>query len=144
MPANRRRPDALPSVELGKLGQVRPRELAIRFGLGAVVSIAAGILAKTVDAQFAGAFLAFPAILPASLTLIQDKEGTRDADRNAVGAVLGGLALVGFAVFAEATFKLLPAVAVLLSALGAWAVASLALYALLALAKPEACDKNQD
>ena len=134
----------LPSVELTELSQIRARDLLVRFALGAIVSIAAAVLAKAVSARFAGAFLAFPAILPASLTLIQDKEGTRDADRNAIGAVLGGFALVPFAIVGEALFTRVAPAAVLFLALSTWLSASAALYALLAVVQPDACDKHQD
>jgi hypothetical protein len=64
----------LPGVQPAKLRQIRPKDYLIRFALGAAVSIVAGILSKTISARFGGAFLAFPSILPASLTLIQEKE----------------------------------------------------------------------
>ena len=143
-PARKHRPDVMPSVAFTGLTQVRARDLLVRFALGAIVSVTAAVLAKAVNARFAGAFLAFPAILPASLTLIQDKEGTRDADRNAIGAVLGGFALVPFAIVGEALFTRLAPAAVLVVALATWRVASLALYALLAVVQPDACDKHQD
>jgi hypothetical protein len=112
--------------------------------LGALISVSAGILGKTVGARFAGMFLAFPSILPASLTLIQEKEGTRRADRNAIGAVLGGVALVIFAGIGESAFGHLQAFVVLLLALAGWVVASLVLYGVLAFLRPETCDKSKD
>ena len=145
MPTERSlRPDVTPSLELGKLAKVKPREHLIRFAMGATVSVVAGLMAKLVSARFAGAFLAFPAILPASLTLIQDTEGTRDADRNAIGAVLGGLSLAVFATVAEVGFGRLPAAAVLVLSLVAWIAASGLLYAVLTLLRPEAADKHLD
>jgi hypothetical protein len=137
-------PDRAPSVELGKLAAVQPRDYLIRFALGAGVSVVAGLLAKFVGVRFGGAFLAFPAILPATLTLIQEKDGTRDADRNAIGAVLGGLGLVAFATVAESGFGRLPSPVVLLLALAAWMTTSGLLYLMLALLRPEAADKHLD
>lgn len=134
----------VPAVDLGKLREVDVKSLAVRFLLGAAISVAAGIIAKTVGPRLGGAFLAFPSILPASLTLIQQRDGTRDADRDAVGAVLGGLGLAVFATIGETTFGRLPAVAVLLLALGVWLASSFALYALLAVMRPDDCDKAQD
>jgi hypothetical protein len=106
----------LPGVQPGKLRQIRPRDYLIRFALGAGVSIVAGILSKTVSARFGGAFLAFPSILPASLTLIQKK----------------------------AAFGHIEPFAVLVLALAGWAVTSLALYGLLAFLRPESCDRTKD
>ncbi|HET9082599.1 MAG TPA: DUF3147 family protein [Trebonia sp.] len=146
MPAdtNRKPSPALPGVRLAELRQIRPKEYLLRFVLGATISIVAALLSSTFSARFGGAFLAFPSILPASLTLIQKEEGTRRADRNAVGAVLGSAGLFVFAMIGEAAFsRIEPFVAVLL-ALAGWAVTSLALYALLAYLRPESCDRDQD
>lgn len=134
----------LPAVEPAKLRGIRPKEYLIRFALGAAVSIVAGILSKTVSARFGGAFLAFPSILPASLTLIQEKEGTRRADRNAIGAVLGSVGLVVFAMIGGAAFGHIQPIAALVLALGGWAISSCALYGLLAFLRPESCDRNKD
>ena len=138
------RPPGWPGVETAKFRQIKGAELAVRFAFGAAVSVGAGVLGKAIGARFGGTFLAFPAILPASLTLIQNKEGTRTADRNAVGAVLGGLALSVFAGIGEAAFGHLSPALVLLLAAGGWAATAFALYALLALFIPDACDENKD
>lgn len=134
----------MPAVQPGKLRQVRPREYLIRFALGAAISVIAGIIGLTVSPRFGGAFLAFPSILPASLTLIQEQEGTRQADRNAIGAVLGGAALVVFAMIGEAAFGHLEPYLALVLALAGWLVSAFALYALLAFVRPESCDRTKD
>lgn len=134
----------LPTLNLGEVRQLRPKEYLLRFALGAAISIVAGIIGKAVSARFGGAFLAFPSILPASLTLLEQKEGTRRADRNAIGAVLGSLGLVVFAMICEAAFGQLNPVIVLLLALAGWIVTSLALYALLVFLRPDSCDKTKD
>ena len=131
-------------MEPGKLRGLQLREYVIRFALGAAISILAGFLSKAVNARFGGAFLAFPSILPASLTLIQEKEGTRRADRNAIGAALGGIGLVVFGMIGEAAFgHLEPFVALALAILG-WLVTSFALYAMLAFLRPDSCDRTKD
>jgi hypothetical protein len=84
------------------------------------------------SAPASGAFLAFPPILPASLTLLEQKEGTRRAGRNAIGAVLGSLGLVVFAMIGEAAFGQFNPVIVLLLATARWIITSLALYGMLA------------
>jgi Protein of unknown function (DUF3147) len=137
-------PPVFPQLSLGKLREVRPRDYVIRFALGAVISVGAAILGQVIGHRFAGAFLAFPAILPASLTLIQAEDGTRQADRAAIGAVLGGAGLVIFAAVGEATFgRLEPFLALGLAALS-WIVAAFALYGLLAFLRPDLCDRTRD
>lgn len=133
-----------PQFDLARLKNVRPRDLALRFAFGAAISLGAALIAAATGARFGGVFLAFPAILPASLTLLQDEEGTRDADRNAIGAVLGGVALVVFAIVGEAGFGRIPAGAALLAALGAWLLTAVGLYGALATLRPDACDMDQD
>jgi Protein of unknown function (DUF3147) len=136
--------DVTPSLHPEALGQISSRELIVRFCLGAAVSVIAGIIAQAVGARFGGLFLAFPAILPASLTIVQEKEGTRRADRDAIGAVLGACALVVFAVVAESTFTRLNPVVVLTTSLAGWIVACAILYGLLAVVRPDDCDKRMD
>lgn len=142
MPAEH--PDVRPGLDLGQLRQVRARDYLIRFAFGATISVVAALISSALGARFGGLFLAFPAILPASLTLIQEDDGSRDADRDAVGAVLGGLALVVFAVVGEGLFGRLPAAVVLAGALTAWAVVAVGLYRLLAFLRPDDCDRAQD
>jgi uncharacterized membrane protein (GlpM family) len=135
---------AIPVLEPGKVREADFKEMLVRFVLGALVSIVAGIISKTVGARFGGLFLAFPAILPASLTFVQEKEGNREADRDAVGAVLGGIALIGFAVVGETLFTRHNPALVLVLALIAWLVAIAVLYSTLALLRPDDCDPAQD
>lgn len=142
--ASRRQQDVRPNVDLLSIRKTRPRDYAIRFAFGAVISVVAALISKAAGARLGGAFLAFPAILPASLTLIQEKDGSRDADRDAVGSVLGGLALVAFAVVAEIAFGRIPAPTVLACCVAGWLAAAFVLYWLLAAVHPDACDKNQD
>src|SRR5437868_9976089 len=93
------------------LAQTKWYEYAVRFLFGGLVAAAAGIIAKKFGPAFGGLFLAFPAIFPASATLIekhekQEKErpglkGTkRAADAvsvDAAGAAIGTLGLACFA-----------------------------------------------
>lgn len=138
------KPQAAPSIDVRKLKQVRVREMAVRFALGAVVSVVAALVAKTVGARFGGAFLAFPAILPASLTFVQDKEGTRMADRAALGAILGGLGLVAFVAVAESMLTRHESAGVLALALAAWLAVSALLYAALVAVRPGPGGRRRD
>lgn len=131
-------PDGVaPSVDLRKLGDATAKQMAVRFALGAGVSIVAGIISKAVGARFGGLFLAFPAILPASLTFVEDKENRGMADRDAMGAILGGLALVVFAAVGESMFHRRNSAVVLMLALMAWLVCSFVLYTVMALIRPD-------
>jgi hypothetical protein len=134
----------LPAIEPGRLGRLRPGEYLIRFALGAAIAIASGLVSLNLSARFGGSFLAFPSILPASLTLIQKKEGIDRADRSAIGAVLGAVGLVVFAMIGEAAFGHLGPFIVLVLALAGWVVTAVALYGMLAFVRPESCDRNKD
>jgi Protein of unknown function (DUF3147) len=112
------------------LRSVQPRDLAVRFAFGFGVSVAAGIVTLAFGSRTGGLFLAFPAILPASLTLIENKEGRRQAEGNAVGAIIGAVALVAFALTAWALFTHIPGAAVEGIALAAWLIVSILLYLL--------------
>ena len=133
-----------PRVRLADLRGIRPRDYLLRFTLGAAISVIAGLLGNAVNARFGGAFLAFPSILPASLTLIQKEEGTRRADRNATGAILGSAGLLVFAIVGEAALGHTQPFAALLLALACWILTAVALYGLLAYLRPETCDRTKD
>jgi hypothetical protein len=137
-------PPVFPDLTLGKLRRVRLRDYAVRFAMGAAISVVAAIVGKAIGVRFGGTLLAFPAILPASLTLIQEEEGTSRADRDAIGAILGAVGLVSFAMVAEATFgRLDPALALALAILS-WLFTAFALYSLLAFLRPDTCDRTKD
>jgi len=76
---------------------MRLKGLGLRFVFGFVISVGAALIGMRFGQRFGGLFLAFPAILPASLTLIEEREGDNPASISATGAVLGGGALVAFA-----------------------------------------------
>src|SRR5438876_639488 len=78
-------------IDLGKLREVVPRDLALRFAFGAGISIIAGLAGLLVSSRFGGMFLAFPAILPATLTLLEEKDGTEHAVHDVRGAALGAI-----------------------------------------------------
>ena len=58
-------------VDLSGLQQTQWHEYAIRFFFGGLITAIAGIIAKECGAVVGGLFLAFPAIFPASATLIE-------------------------------------------------------------------------
>jgi hypothetical protein len=122
------RVDERPDLEPGKVKEARPRDLAYRFLAGAATSIAAGLITLAFGARTGGIFLAFPAILAASLTLIEEQEDSAEAREDARGAVIGGCALTLFAVVAAiALGSVNPAVALLLASC-AWLGAAMLGY----------------
>jgi hypothetical protein len=116
-------------------------EYAVRFLLGGSVTLVTGLLAKYYGPVFGGLFLAFPAIFPASATLVDKHErekkqragikqttrGRQVAGVEAAGAALGSL---GLATFAYIIWKLLPVwnVAGVFMASAAWFCVSGALW----------------
>jgi hypothetical protein len=117
-----------PTLEPRKIRELRARELGYRFVAGAVTSIAAGAVTLGFGPRVGGILLAFPAILAASLTLIEEQEDSAEAREDARGAVIGGFALVLFAVVAALTLgKLSGAIALLLAA-AAWFAGALIGY----------------
>jgi hypothetical protein len=70
------KPEPFVFVDLGKLRQTKASELALRFAFGATASLVAGLVSIAFGPRVGGTFLAFPAILPASLTMIEKKEGS--------------------------------------------------------------------
>ena len=110
-----------------KLFQAKPSEIAIRFAFGAGIALIAAVVGMVFGARAGGLFLAFPAVLPATLTLIEKKEGTTKAWADAGGGVLGAVGLAAFAGTAVLLLRWNP-VAALLSALLAWVIVAGGLY----------------
>jgi hypothetical protein len=117
------------------------REYGLRFALGGITTVIAGLIAAEFGSVVGGLFLAFPAIFPASATLVEkhvrermakgghdgSRRGKDAAARDAVGAALGGFGLAAFAVVVWLTIErygamcLLPATAAWLAvAVAAW------------------------
>ena len=127
-----RQPPAEPvRLEPGRARQVSARHLAIRFAFGALTSIAAALISLAFGPRAGGLFLAFPAILAASLTLIANEEDAAAAREDARGAVAGSVALAVFATVGAALYTHLAAGIVLVAASAAWTVVALGLYVVL-------------
>jgi hypothetical protein len=106
-------------INLASLKITKPHEYAIRFFFGGLVTAAAGLIAMRYGPIIGGLFLAFPAIFPASATLIESHEkqakqkagydgtsrGRIAAGIDATGTFLGALALL---VFAFILYRFLP------------------------------------
>lgn len=87
-------------------------EYALRFVVGGLITALAGVIAKKFGASVGGLFLAFPAIFPASATLIEKHEkekkeehglkgtecGRDAASDDSAGSAMGSIGLAAFAV----------------------------------------------
>jgi Protein of unknown function (DUF3147) len=126
------------AARLAPLKEIKPHEYAMRFLFGGCCTMIAGLIASHYGPRVGGLFLAFPAIFPASASLIEkhqiaDKReagfdgqarGRVMAGLDAVGAAIGCIGLVGFA---TVVWKALPApgsYAVIGSATIVWLVIS--------------------
>jgi len=132
-------------IDLTALRQIRWCEYAVRFLFGGMVTVVTGILAKRYGPVLGGLFLAFPAIFPASVTLVSNHESERTKARpylkdvargrkaaalEARGAAMGS---VGLAAFACAVWMLLTrwsAPASLGGALAVWIGVSVSVWRL--------------
>lgn len=115
-------------VEWSRALKQKPNELAMRFALGAVIAVAAGVAGQVFGPRFGGLFLAFPAVLPAAITLVQRREGTDKAEVDALGAILGAVAMIPLALSVVVLIRPLGTVPALLIAGTAWVVFAVGLY----------------
>src|SRR6267154_5911678 len=102
-------------VDLSTLAQTQWHDYAVRFLFGGLITTLAGIIAKEFGPGIGGLFLAFPAIFPASATLIEKHEqqkkerlglhgsvrGRKAAGVDAAGAAIGSIGLSAFALMVK-------------------------------------------
>ncbi|HLV80917.1 MAG TPA: DUF3147 family protein [Chthonomonadaceae bacterium] len=120
-------------------------EYAIRFVFGGIVTALTGWVAKQYGPVVGGLFLAFPAIFPASVTLVQKHEAKKDqevggqkeqskskgkaeAGVEAAGAALGSIGLLAFGLVVWKLIAHISAWACLLLALLSWAAVAAAAW----------------
>lgn len=110
------------------------REIGVRFLFGGVITAVTGLIAKHWGPGIGGLFMAFPAIFPASATLVakhEDEEmeeaGLKGDRRAACAAALDArgtaMGAIGLVAFALVTWQLLPTqhtAGVLFGGLVAW------------------------
>ncbi len=98
-------------MEFSSLRRTQTHQYVIRFLFGGICTVVAGVIAKRYGPGIGGLFLAFPAIFPAGVSLIEDHEKRRKAAHgfngtkrgrlaasiDALGAALGSVGLVAFA-----------------------------------------------
>jgi hypothetical protein len=129
-------------IDPSALGKTRWYEFGVRFLFGGLITAVAGIIAKKFGPGVGGLFLAFPAIFPASATLIEKHEkqkkeraglhgaarGRKAASVDAAGAAIGSLGLLVFALLVK---RLLPGHSAWLVLMGStiiWLAVSLLLW----------------
>lgn len=131
-------------LKLSKVRKSSWSDYGIRFLFGGAITVLTGFFAKQYGPVFGGLFLAFPAIFPASSTLIEKHqreeelaEGSPNTHRgrllsalDARGAAWGSIGLMCFGAFAWKFLSRWNAAGSLLAALGVWLLASVAFWRL--------------
>lgn len=117
-----------PELAPHKLRKVAAWEYVLRFAFGGLVTVGAGLIAKRWGTAFGGMFLAFPAILPASLTLVKQHDGRRRAVDDARGGRVATMALAGFALVVMAAAPAWPPAVVLAIATASWVIVAVAAW----------------
>jgi hypothetical protein len=135
------------SVNFAALREAKWYQFALRFFFGGTICVLAGVIAENYGPRVGGLFLAFPAIFPASATLMENEEkekkqraglhgairGRKVAGVDAVGAAIGSLGMIAFAAIVR---QLLPGRSpslILLDATLAWFVVSVTIWRLRSL-----------
>ncbi|MFZ5890736.1 MAG: DUF3147 family protein [Myxococcota bacterium] len=118
-----------PQFSLKGLRETSAKQYALRFVFGGTVAVLATLIARAAGPVAGGLFLAFPAILPATLTLVGERDGRECAFDDARGACVGSVGLAAFAgvLWLLARTQTSPVVP-LLAALATWAVVATALW----------------
>lgn len=112
------------AADPGRVKQAPWWAYPIRFVFGGVITAVVGIIGTAYGPVVAGLFLAFPAILPAALTLISQDDGERAAGVDSFGAALGSIGLAAFGIVVWALASRLAGVAVLSIAMVVWGAVS--------------------
>jgi PncC family amidohydrolase len=120
-------------VQVGALRRIAPSEYGVRFAFGSGISVMAGLVTLEFGVVPGGLLLAFPAVLPAALTLIERREGTDRAVEDTHGAVCGALGLVAFASCARALLAHGSALLALTVSLAAWIAVAYGTYGIAVL-----------
>jgi hypothetical protein len=123
----------IPRFEPGRIKEARFRDYAIRFAFGGTISVVAALIGAVLKEPIGGIFTAFPAIMLASLTLIDKAEDREHASYDAVGAALGAVGFIACAFFISRTLGQWPVAASLGMGILIWLVVSVGLYALYAV-----------
>jgi hypothetical protein len=118
------------------------REIAVRFLFGGIITVLTGLIARNWGPGLGGLFMAFPAIFPASATLVAkhedeemesaglkgDRRAAAAAALDARGTAMGATGLIAFAVVAWRLLPVRHTASVLIGALVAWFVVAATLW----------------
>lgn len=129
-------------IDLSGVRQTTWQQYIVRFVVGGTITALVGIVGTKFGPGIGGLFLAFPAIFPASATLIEQHElekrrraGVNGVMRSrevagvdAAGAAMGSLGLLGFALTVYRMLLSRPAWEVLSAALLVWIVVSILVW----------------
>ena len=124
------------------LGRTRWYEVVLRIIFGGLATVGTGLIAKEYGPVIGGLFLAFPAIFPATATLVEKHQKEKkskakidgvDRARRAValearGTVMASFGLVAFALLLWCLLDRIPSWLALLSAILAWLVTSVVIW----------------
>lgn len=135
--------DLIVRINLSGLRQSHWYEFAIRFVLGGLMTAIAGLISNLYGPEVGGLFLAFPAILPASVTLIERHErerkeraglsgsrrGKEAAALEATGAALGSFGLASFGAVIWLTVVINPWLALIFAG-AVWLIVSVLLWSM--------------
>ena len=106
-------------IDPGALRDSKWYEYVLRFAFGGTITALAGLIAKRYGPEVGGLFLAFPAILPATATLLEDEQKQKKKHEGMNGAIRGRMAAgvdaygasmgaIGLALFAVLVWRRLP------------------------------------
>lgn len=129
-------------IDISAWKEIRWYQLAVRFVIGGLITASTGIIAKKFGPAIGGLFLAFPAIFPASATLIEQHERQRKQEAgmqgetrarkavgvDAAGAALGSIGLLAFAAFAQSFLPRYRPSLVMVGATFCWMLISMLLW----------------
>ena len=113
-----------PAFQPRSLAKTSLTQYLLRFGFGGAVALAASAVGEAWGPHVGGLFLAFPALLPAGLTLVKQHDGRSAAADDARGALLGSLGLISFGITIWSAASWLAPWLVLTLALAIWASVS--------------------
>ncbi len=132
----------LVKVDSSELRQSKWTQYAVRFVAGGLITVIAGVVTKRYGPVVGGLLLAFPAIFPASATLIEKAEnekkekkglkgtlrGRQTASVDAAGSAMGSMGLLLFAIVVWQFIGGHQPWKVLLGAAAAWLIVSVGVW----------------
>jgi hypothetical protein len=129
-------------IDFSSLRQTTWQQYSVRFLVGGIITALVGLIGRGFGPGIGGLFLAFPAIFPASATLIEKHELQKKqraglagvsrsrevAGADAAGAAMGSIGLFAFAFTVYKTLAIYPAWLVLTAAVLIWVAVSVLVW----------------